>query len=71
MSRNPRRRHKQRVNASAGADTAIIAVSWDRRAENLQFTDGAGNLFYDGAVDLDGYRVFRGIDKRGVWVTCS
>jgi hypothetical protein len=55
------------VNASVGSDTAIIGVTWNRLAETITINDGAGNLFYDGASDLDGYRIFRGIDKRGVW----
>lgn len=55
------------ANASIGSDTAVIAIQWDKLAEEVQFLDGAGNNFYNGASDLDGYRVFRGIDKRGIW----
>jgi len=55
------------INFSSGADTAIIAVSWDKTAEQKTFNDGAGNPFYDGTVDLDGYRIFRGTDPRGIW----
>ncbi len=55
------------TNASAGSDTAIIAVRWDKYAEEVQFTDGGGNIFYDGASDLSGYRIYRGSDKRGIW----
>lgn len=55
------------ANASVGSDSAIIAVQWDKLAEETQFTDGSGDIFFDGAVDVDGYRVFRGIDKRGIW----
>lgn len=55
------------VNASAGSDTAIIAVRWDKLAEETQISDGSGNTFYDGLNDLSGYRVYRGTDKRGVW----
>src|SRR5690606_8054683 len=29
-------------NASSGSDTAIIAVQWDKLAEQVKFTDGAG-----------------------------
>lgn len=54
-------------NASVGTDSAIISVQWDKLAEEVQFVDGSGDIFYDGAVDLDGYRVYRGIDKRGIW----
>ena len=55
------------LNFAAGADTAIISVSWDKLAEETSFKDGAGNLFYDGLADLDGYRIFRGEDPRGIW----
>ncbi|MBN1893716.1 hypothetical protein JW906_04450 [bacterium] len=59
--------HCHAVNVSAGLDTAIVAVRWDRAAEEAQITDGSGGLFYDGASDLSGYRIFRGFDKRGIW----
>ncbi len=55
------------TNAAVGADTAIIAVRWDKLAEETVITDGASQVFYDGANDLSGYRVFRGFDKRSVW----
>ncbi|MDO8549254.1 MAG: hypothetical protein Q7S39_03755 [Ignavibacteria bacterium] len=55
------------TNASAGSDTAIIAVRWNKIAEEVQFMDGSGNIFYDGAIDLSGYRIFRGTDQRGIW----
>ncbi|MGE5797652.1 MAG: hypothetical protein ACM34N_12780 [Ignavibacteria bacterium] len=55
------------TNASAGSDTAIIAVRWDNIAEKVQYLDGSGSVFYDGAFDLSGYRIFRGTDKRGIW----
>ena len=55
------------TNASQGSDTAIIAIQWDKLAEETVITDGAGNPFYDGSTDLSGYRIFRGIDKRGIW----
>ncbi len=55
------------VNTSSGGDTAKISIRWDKLAEEVQFVDGSGSIFYDGSVDLDGYRVFRGIDKRGIW----
>ncbi|HRS90873.1 MAG TPA: hypothetical protein P5028_02350, partial [Candidatus Marinimicrobia bacterium] len=55
------------TNASQGSDTAIIAIQWDKLAEEAVITDGAGNIFYDGSTDLSGYRIFRGIDKRGIW----
>ncbi|HEX9652823.1 MAG TPA: hypothetical protein VGA99_03855, partial [bacterium] len=55
------------ANASVGTDSAIIAVRWDKRAEEAIIIDGSGGVFYDGANDLDGYRIYRGIDKRGVW----
>jgi len=54
-------------NASAGSDTAIIAVQWDKLAETTVITDGSGNVFYDGSTDLDGYRIYRGKDDRGIW----
>lgn len=55
------------VNASVGSDTAVIAVQWDRLAEEAQFIDGSGDVFFDGATDVDGYRIYRGTDKRGIW----
>ncbi len=55
------------ANASVSSDSAIISVRWDKRAEEAVITDGAGGIFYDGSTDLDGYRIYRGIDKRGVW----
>ena len=54
-------------NASKGSDTAVIAIRWEKLAEETQYIDGSGNLFFDGSTDLDGYRIFRGIDKRGIW----
>ncbi len=50
------------VNASVGRDTAAIAVTWDRRAEDAVITDGSSGVFYDGATDLDGYRIYRSTD---------
>jgi hypothetical protein len=55
------------VNESSGSDTAIIAVSWDDLAEKTIINNGVGQPFYNGLEDLDGYRIFRGIDKRGIW----
>jgi len=55
------------INSSSGADTAIIAVSWDKIAEQAKINNGAGQIFYDGIADLDGYRIFRGINKRAAW----
>ncbi|MBD3386342.1 hypothetical protein GF407_15635 [candidate division KSB1 bacterium] len=52
---------------SMGTDTAIIAVRWDKLAEQTSITDGSGGVFYDGSADLDGYRIFRTFDDRGVW----
>lgn len=54
-------------NASAGSDTAIILVKWDKLAEETVIHDGAGDVFYAGSADLSGYRIFRGKDKRGIW----
>ncbi|MCF8260904.1 MAG: hypothetical protein K9J12_09030 [Melioribacteraceae bacterium] len=54
-------------NASIGQDSAIIAIQWNKLAEEVEFVDGSGSVFFDGAFDLDGYRVYRGIDKRGIW----
>jgi hypothetical protein len=54
-------------NVSYGTDTAIIAVQWDKLAETTKITDGSGSVFYDGATDLSGYRIYRGNDMRGVW----
>jgi hypothetical protein len=55
------------ANASSGSDTAAISVQWDDLAETTIYTDGSGEVFYDGSVDLDGYRIYRGNDKRGIW----
>jgi hypothetical protein len=52
---------------SMGTDTAIIAVRWNKLAEQTTITDGSGGVFYDGSTDLDGYRIFRTFDDRGVW----
>ncbi|MCF7885017.1 MAG: hypothetical protein K9M80_00855 [Candidatus Marinimicrobia bacterium] len=57
----------QATNASVGADTAIISVEWDRLAEDTEIKDGSGEVFYDGSEDLNGYRIYRGKDKRGIW----
>jgi hypothetical protein len=50
------------VNASVGTEAAAIAVTWDPVAETATITDGAGDVFYDGARDLDGYRIYRSVD---------
>ena len=50
------------VNASAGTDAASIAVTWDRVSETTTIADASGATFYDGAQDLDGYRVYRSTD---------
>lgn len=50
------------VNASIGTEEAMIAVTWDAVAETATITDGAGDVFYDGSVDLDGYRIYRSQD---------
>lgn len=55
------------INSSYGGDTAIIAVQWDKLAEGVQYTDGSSQIFFDGATDLSGYRIYRGVDKRGIW----
>jgi hypothetical protein len=50
------------VNASEGTERALIAVTWDAVAETAAITDGSGGVFYDGASDLDGYRIYRSTD---------
>jgi len=55
------------ANVSAGSDTAIIAVQWDRLAEETDIVDGSGEVFYRGSEDLGGYRIYRGKDPRGIW----
>jgi hypothetical protein len=55
------------INASYGGDTAIIAVQWDKLAEEATYTDGSSQTFYNGSTDLSGYRIYRGVDKRGIW----
>jgi hypothetical protein len=55
------------ANASVGTDSAIIAVEWDKLAEDTKIADGSGKTFFDGSTDVSGYRIYRGTDKRGVW----
>lgn len=55
------------ATTSIGSDTAIITISWDKLAETANYTDGSGEVFYDGSVDLDGYRIYRSITERGAW----
>lgn len=50
------------VNASAGLDSAAVAVVWEKNAEEAIITDGSGGTFFDGAADVDGYRVYRSRD---------
>jgi hypothetical protein len=50
------------VNASQGLDTAVIAAVWEKNAETASFSDGAGNPWYDGSTDVDGYRIYRSTD---------
>jgi len=50
------------VNASVGLETPAIAVTWDNVAEATTLVDGSGATFYDGAEDLDGYRIYRSRD---------
>ena len=54
-------------NSSIGSDTAIIAVRWDKLAETKIILDASGSEFYNGSIDLSGYRIYRGNDKRGIW----
>jgi hypothetical protein len=50
------------VNASSGTETAAIGVTWDDVAETASIADGSGGVFYNGASDLDGYRIYRSED---------
>jgi hypothetical protein len=50
------------VNASYGTISAKIAVVWDKTAETATFADGSGNVFYNGASDLAGYRIYKSQD---------
>ncbi|HAV24202.1 MAG TPA: hypothetical protein DCX46_12085 [Bacteroidetes bacterium] len=50
------------VNLSKGSEKAVIGVTWDKTAETSTLKDGAGATFYDGARDLDGYRIYRSTD---------
>ncbi|NIT61537.1 MAG: hypothetical protein GWN00_36655, partial [Aliifodinibius sp.] len=50
------------ANISFSDETAMIGVTWDKIAENTTITDGSGGIFYDGSVDLDGYRIYRSTD---------
>jgi hypothetical protein len=50
------------VNSSVGTANPAIGITWTRVAETSTITDGSGATFYDGAVDLDGYRVYKSTD---------
>jgi hypothetical protein len=50
------------LNASYGTEVPIIAVVWDKTAENVQIKDHSGSTFYSGASDLAGYRIYRSTD---------
>jgi hypothetical protein len=50
------------INASYGTEIPVIAVVWEKQAELAKFHDGSGALFYNGATDLAGYRVYRSTD---------
>jgi hypothetical protein len=50
------------LNASLGLDTPAVAVTWNKIAETTTFTDGAGNPWFNGSTDVDGYRVYRSSD---------
>ena len=51
-----------RANNASAADTAVLAVSWDKSAEKAVILDQSGSVFYDGSTDLDGYRIYRSTD---------
>ncbi len=50
------------LNDSHGLDSAAVAVHWSNVAEKTSFTDGAGNAWYNGSTDVDGYRIYRSQD---------
>lgn len=50
------------ANNSVGTTVPQVAVTWDDVAEQTLYLDGAGNVFYDGSTDLDGYRIYRSTD---------
>lgn len=50
------------ANISYSTEIPLIQVHWDNVAETSTITDGGGNVFYDGATDLDGYRIYRSSD---------
>ena len=50
------------LNFSLGLDTPAVAVAWGKVAETTTFTDGAGNPWFDGSADVDGYRVYQSQD---------
>jgi hypothetical protein len=50
------------LNASLGLDTPAVAITWSKVAETSNFTDGAGNPWYNGTTDVDGYRIYRSSD---------
>lgn len=54
-------------SVSIGSDTAMIAIKWDKLAEDSKITDGSNEVFYDGSTDLSGYRIYKGTDERGLW----
>lgn len=50
------------VNASYGTEIPKIAIVWEKNAEAAVINDGAGNVFYNGPTDLDGYRIYKSED---------
>lgn len=54
--------HVNAVNASVGTQRAAIAITWDKLAENTSIKDGAGHSWFNGADDIDGYKVYRSTD---------
>jgi hypothetical protein len=54
--------HTNAINASIGDEAPVIAITWDDVAETAVIEDASGAVFYDGRVDLDGYRIFRSTD---------
>ncbi len=50
------------ANVSYSTEVPLIRVAWDKRAETAVIKDGSGATFYDGAVDLGSYRIYRSTD---------
>lgn len=54
--------HTIAANISYSTEVPLVRVAWDKVSETSTIKDGSGATFYDGASDLDGYRIYRSTD---------